>query len=193
MTTRTRGLALGCIALAWLIGASSPALAQPPAGQGQGGRGQGGRGAGANAPLVTPGELERWFDSYVLLQAQDTLKLSDAQFPRFLTRLKALQDVRRRNMQARRQIVNSLGRLMKETPLDEAQAREQLKALRELDARAADDLQKAYAGLDEVLDVSQQARFRVFEEAVERRKIDLLLRARQNANARQGTGGTSVR
>ena len=65
-----------------------------PAGQ-QGPRsGTEGRDAwrGGGAGQMTPAELERWLDSYVLLQAQETLKLTDAQFPRFVQRLKALQE-----------------------------------------------------------------------------------------------------
>src|ERR1035437_4090729 len=152
----TRSFVLPCALVVGLL-----AAAHLEAGQDRGR--QGGRGAAGNAPVVTPFELERWFDSYVLLQAQDTLRLTDAQFPRFLPRLKTLQETRRRNLQARRQILNALGRLLKATPLDEAQAREQLKALRDLDAKAADDLRKAYDALDEVLDTVQQARFRLFE------------------------------
>ena len=51
--------------------------------------------------------------------------------------------------------------------------------------RAADQIRRAYDALDEVLDARQQARFRMFEEAIERRKLDLLVRARERA-ARQG-------
>jgi len=35
--------------------------------------------------------------------------------------------------------------------------------------------------VDEVLDQRQQARFRMFEESIERRKLDLLMRARDGA------------
>ena len=35
--------------------------------------------------------------------------------------------------------------------------------------------------IDQVLDVRQQAQFRVFEELMERRKIDLVTRARQKS------------
>jgi Spy/CpxP family protein refolding chaperone len=73
-------------------------------------------------------------------------------------------------------------------PFDEAAIRDRLKTLRELDDRAAVELRRAYEGLDEVLDVRQQARFRMFEEMIERRKLDLLLRARQRAAGRRGTG-----
>ena len=49
-------------------------------------------------------------------------------------------------------------------------------------------MRKAYNALDEVLDVRQQARFRVFEEQIERRKIELLMRARQqNRSESAGT------
>jgi hypothetical protein len=73
--------------------------------------------------------------------------------------------------------------------VDEPAVREKLKALRELDDRSAAELRKAYDSLDEVLDVRQQARFRIFEENLERRKMDLLLRARQRTAGRRGDGG----
>jgi Spy/CpxP family protein refolding chaperone len=144
---------------------------------GQPGMRAGMRGA-AGAGALTPAELERWLDSYILLQAQETLKLTDAQFPQFVQRLKALQETRRRNLQARRQMINSLGPLLKATPVDQAQVRERLKQLHDLNIRSAEELQRAYDGIDEVLDAAQQARFRLFEEAAERRKIELLMRAR---------------
>jgi Spy/CpxP family protein refolding chaperone len=182
-------LASGLV-VAWSL-SGAPAAAEQTGAQGgvrQGGGPQSGvpqgpraglRAGGAGAGQLTPAQLERWVDSYVLLQAQDTLKLTDAQFPRFVQRLRALQELRRKDLQARRQMLNALGVLMRATPIDEAQVRERLKALHDLDIRSADELQKARDAIDEVLDVSQQARFRLFEEVVDRRKIDLLMRARQ--------------
>lgn len=149
--------------------------------------------AGMGAGALTPAELERWLDSYILLQAQETLTLTDAQFPKFLQRLKTLQETRRRNLQARRQLVNSLGPLLKATPVDDAQVRERLKELHDLTARSADELQKAYDGIDEVLDPTQQARFRLFEQAAERRKIELLMRARQRGGQQGQAGPAGIR
>jgi hypothetical protein len=40
-------------------------------------------------------------------------------------------------------------------------------------------VKKAYDAIDQVLDVRQQAKFRVFEELMERRKLELVTRARQ--------------
>ena len=71
---------------------------------------------------------------------------------------------------------------------DDAMIKERLTGLQELESRNAAEMRKAYNALDEVLDVRQQARFRVFEEQIERRKIELLMRARQQnrLNNQQG-------
>jgi hypothetical protein len=42
-------------------------------------------------------------------------------------------------------------------------------------------------GVDEVLDVAQQGRFRAFEERMEARKLELLMRARANVRRRAGS------
>jgi hypothetical protein len=54
-----------------------------------------------------------------------------------------------------------------------------MQALQDADVRTAADVRKAYDAIDQVLDVRQQARFRVFEELMERRKLELVTRARQ--------------
>jgi hypothetical protein len=66
-------------------------------------------------------------------------------------------------------------------PVDETAIRAQLTALQELEARSAAETRRAYGDLDTLLDARQQARFRVFEDQLERRKLELMLRARQNA------------
>jgi hypothetical protein len=129
--------------------------------------------------------VERLFDGYVAMQAQDALQLTDAQFPQFLARLKTLQETRRRNMQERRALIAELNRTLTGAPGQEAPLRDALRKLRDLQAKSAEELRKAYDGIDEVLDVPQQARFRVFEETVERRKFDLVLRARRAARGEQ--------
>jgi len=127
-----------------------------------------------------PGEIQRLFDAYAVVQAQEMLKLPDPQYAQFITRLKAQQQTRRRNLQARNQILRSLAQLTRSDAADEAAVRDELKALADLDARAAGELRQAYASIDQLLDVRQQARFRVFEEQMERRKFEFLMRARQN-------------
>jgi len=144
------------------------------------------RGPGGLSPAGVVGML----DAYALVQAQNALQLNDSQYGAFVGRLKALQETRRKNQRARNQVVQELRRLtgQQATTLDEAAVRDRLRALRELDERSAADLRRAYDALDEVLDIRQQARFRIFEENLERRKMDLLLRARQRAAGRRDSG-----
>ena len=135
---------------------------------------------------LRPGEIQRLFDAYLVMEAQRTLGLSDSQFPPFLTRLRGLQEIRRKHLQARNQLLGELGRLTApKEPGDEVVIRERLAALRELDARHGAEARQAYDELDKLLDPRQQARFRVFEDQIERRKIELMLRARQNARQNQ--------
>jgi hypothetical protein len=132
---------------------------------------------------MSPPEIQRLFDAYLIMEAQQALTLTDQQYPQFLTRLKSLQDTRRRNQRERNQLMVELNRLTNPRATmraDEAVIKERLNAWQELDARNFAELRRAYSAIDEVLDVRQQARFRVFEEQIERRKLELLMRARQN-------------
>ena len=168
-----------CVTLLAIVGAF--ALATGVAGAGQGGRGgqrQGG-GPGPDEGGVTPAEIQRMFDAYALMQAQEQLKIGDEQFTRFLTRFKTLQEVRRQTLQERARIIVNLRRLVNAPQPDEAQIKDRMNALQELETRSAADMKKAYEAIDQVLDIRQQAKFRVFEEMMERRKLELVMRARQ--------------
>ncbi|MBI3400072.1 MAG: hypothetical protein HY048_01520 [Acidobacteria bacterium] len=138
-----------------------------------------------DAPGVSPGEIQRMFDGYALMQAEQFLNISDDQFVRFMPRYKALQDLRRQSLQQRTRVVNELRRLINAASIDEAQIREELKTLTDVEATSAADVKRAYDAVDQVLDLRQQARFRVFEENMERRKLDLVTRARQANRPKQ--------
>lgn len=138
------------------------------------------QGAGAEGePNVSPAEIQRMFDSYALMQAQDQLQITDDQFPQFLTRFKALQDIRRQALVQRARRIMELRRLLNAPQLDEGAVREQMKGLDELETKSQADMKKAYEGIDQILNFRQQAKFRVFEEMMERRKLELVTRARQ--------------
>lgn len=130
---------------------------------------------------VRPAQVQQLFDAMLVMQAQDALSLSESQYAQFLTRLRVLQDTRRRNQQERNRLIGELQRLT--NPRNPRGADEDIKqrltALADLEARGAVEVRRAYDALDEVLDVRQQARFRVLEEQIERRKLELVSRARQ--------------
>jgi hypothetical protein len=188
-------LALPTVALA-KVGQEFQAQPQnsPPPQQQKGGGPLPGLGNGD----MTPGEIQKLFDAYLVMEAQQALQLSDQQYPQFLSRLRTLQETRRRNQQERNQLMNQLQRLTNpraQPSGDESMIKERLTALQELQSRDAADMRKAYNALDEVLDIRQQARFRVFEEQIERRKIELLMRARQQnrLNNQQGPNANPPR
>lgn len=140
----------------------------------------------AQAGDMRPAEIQKLFDAYLVMEAQQALDLSDQQYPQFLARLRTLQETRRRTQQERNQLMGQLQRLTNPRlpkPVEDAEIKSRLTALQELESRTAAEMRKAYNGIDEVLDVRQQARFRVFEEQIERRKIELLMRARQQNRA----------
>ena len=140
-----------------------------------------GRGDGPDRPGLAPLEVQRLLDAYVLVQAQEALGLSDAQYPQFVVRLRAFQEARRRNEQARLRLIVELNKLSVDRAAAEGREpdiRQRLKALDELEVSTAAELRKARDELSQTLDIRQQARLRVFEERIERQKLELLQRAR---------------
>jgi hypothetical protein len=135
------------------------------------------------APLA-PGEIQKLLDGYAIVQAQEFLGMTDAEFGPFLPKLRALQDVRRRNEQERLRLLLELRRMTNpRAQASESDVRDRIRALRELQTRAVNDIQRAYDSIDQALDVRQQARFRIFEQEIEQRKLQLLMRARQQNRA----------
>jgi hypothetical protein len=180
-TIRTLALVLCTGILGGGLAAAQPPAEPPP------------RARPGNPAGLSPVEVLNMLDAYALVQAESALELRDGQYGEFVTRLKRLQETRRRNQQDRNRQIQELRRLTQPRPQqpqakqgDDSVISERLKALKDHDARAAAELSRAYDALDEVLDVRQQARFRAFEENLERRKIDLLMRARRGAAGRQG-------
>jgi hypothetical protein len=132
------------------------------------------------SPGIAPGEIQRLFDAYIVMQAQQALSLTDDQFPRFLTRVRTLQEARRRGQVERSRRLQRLRQLSNAPAAGQDEAiRTELKELAALDDRTSTEIREAVNGIDEVLDLRQQARFRLFEEQIERRKVELLMRSRQ--------------
>ena len=163
---------LAAAVLSWAIG-TAPAL------EAQGRRAPAAPG-GADA-VISPAEIQRMLDGYMLIQAQEVLQLSDEQFTRFLSRVRAWQETRRRSQAERQRILQELRRMTagRAGPVDESVIKDRLRALDDLETRAAGEIQQQRGGIDQVLNTVQQARFRIFEETMEQRKIELLMRARQ--------------
>lgn len=132
---------------------------------------------------LTPADIQRMFDAVSLLEAQKALDLSDEQYGGFARRMKSLHDVRRRHQNQRNRLLRELAQLTN-AGADEATISAKVQAYDAHEVEAATAMRAAYASVDESLTPRQRARFRLFEEQMERKKLDLLMRARQ-ANRRQ--------
>lgn len=128
---------------------------------------------------LSPSDIQDQFDAYAIVQAQDALNLSDAQYPQFVRRARELHALRRRARAERGRLVGALNQLLRQRAADESRLDAATRALDAHDRTSLERVQKAYAAVDEILDVRQRARFRVLEEQLERKKLDMLFRARQ--------------
>jgi len=142
------------------------------------------------APERLPaGEVLRLFDAYAVVQAQEALGLDNAQYGAFVSGYKSLLETRRRHREQRTKMIAELARLVGggASPSEEA-IRGRLRMLKEQDARAVKETTDALETVEQSMTVLQRARFYVFEERIERRKLELLSRARagrQNRRALQ--------
>jgi hypothetical protein len=164
-----------------VLALAAPAMAQPNR-KADPNREPQGRGMQQPNDNMSPGELHQLFDAMLVMQAQRALDLDEQRYGQFVTRVKTLQETRRRHQQERVRLINELQRMTNarnQKPVPESEITMRLTALQELESRAAGDLRRAYDAVDQVLTPVQQARFRVLEEQIERRKLELFARARK--------------
>jgi Spy/CpxP family protein refolding chaperone len=139
---------------------------------------------GGQRPIPPGAELnvqnvQNLVDAWALVQAQKELELSDEQHPNFVARMTRLQTTRRRFMMERQRLMREMRAMVFGSPRpDDAAVSEKVKALDDLQQRSADQVRKLTAEMDAVLTPFQRARFRLFEEQIERQKLDMLMRAR---------------
>ena len=128
-----------------------------------------------------------------VVQAQNALQLTDAQYGPFVTRLRKLQENRRRNNQIRNRLLQEL-RTMAAPNATRTRTRcgKSCGPCASTTSRARRRSQRDSEAVDEVLDVRQQVRFRLLEERLERQKLDLLMRSRRGAAPPAGGRGPQL-
>ena len=174
-------VAAGAIAV---LSADALAQTQPQTPTRGGGQGAGRRmGPRQGLPPVGPNmnmqEVQKWLDTWALIEAEKVLQLSQEQYPNFVSRLTRLHNVRRRVQMERRRMLAEISPLIQGPgPYQDDAIAEKLKALDEINQRGQDQIRTAYAAVDGILTPAQRGRFRLFEEQIERRKVDLLMKVR---------------
>jgi Spy/CpxP family protein refolding chaperone len=189
MATWLAGVLILPLGLLVQAGAQEPATESAPVASGDAAPGRARpprRGTIAGNPdVMTVQQVEEYFDQVMLHQARTNLALTDDQFLRFGAGLRRLQIARRQHQRQRLAMVRDLNNLTNATPFDESAVTSKLKELDDFSAQSPEEIRTAYDAIDRVLTLRQRARFRIFEEMMERRKLDLVSRARQQA-ARPG-------
>ena len=167
-----------CLAVATV---TVPARAQKPAAsktQAQGATAKTGQ------QQVSMAEVRKAFDAYAITQAQEQVKITKDQLPKFLAEYKELNDSRRMAAQERNRLLLELRQHVADTKVSDIQLKDRLKALRDVEERSHADVRKAYDEIDKLLDVRQQARFRVFEKEMDRRMAPVSARTQQSSRAK---------
>lgn len=132
------------------------------------------------------GEVLRLFDAYAVVQAQEALGLDNAHYGAFVSGYKGLLETRRKHREQRIRMVAELARLSSGgASANEGVIRDKLRTLKEQDARTVAEIAQALEAVEQSLTVVQRARFLVFEERIERRKLELLSRARAGRQNRR--------
>lgn len=145
-----------------------------------GGQGRvGGRGQAAQRGGLTPADIRAQFDNYVIGQAESVLLISAGQRPQFVRRVRALQAVRRQARVERNRLLAETSQLLRGRSGDEDRLSAATRAIDEHERDTLANVQRAYGAIDEVLTPWQRARFRVLEDRLEQKKLDMLARARQ--------------
>ena len=191
-------VAAACLSLAVDAAAQTPPTTPPVQGRaGAPARGAGaGRGQRQNAPVMpnanmAPAEVDRIFDTYALFQAKDALKLDNQVWLSFGPKYQQLQQVRHQHQMARRRLIAQINDLLKppaagaEAVVDDATVAARTKSLDDLEAQILKDEQAALAGIDQMLTVRQRARFRVFLDTMERKKAEMIVLAKQQAQNKE--------
>ena len=129
-------------------------------------------------PDLSPAEVQQLFDAFVLVQAQEALSLTDAQFGPFVTRLKQLQTTRRQTQQQEQRLLRALQQLASRGDTSDGDLETRLQELDEQWTHAAAAVRNAHAAVADVLNVRQRVRLPIFERRMERRQMELLMRAR---------------
>jgi hypothetical protein len=156
-------------------GADQTAQAPQPPAAGRGMRGQApGQGAPVG-PVVALNEVEDMLDGAVLVRAQRDLQLSNDQYQQFLPKMRELQQARRDHQRRRTRLIMQLNMATRPNAgVDEATLTTRVKELDDLETQMFTEEATHLKAVDAILTPFQRARFRVFEENIEREKLRLI-------------------
>lgn len=160
-----------CAVFALWLWAGVPLLAQEPP-------------RGPRPPDARREEAFRMVDAYVVSNLQESLGLSEEAFVKVLPLVKKLQTSRREHLLSRSHLLRELRRELASGTTTEAEVRETLRQLKEVETAGSERVRLGMSDLDAALSPLQQAKFRLLELEVEQRMRELMGRARPRIGMR---------
>lgn len=136
---------------------------------------------------ITAMDIEAMFQAMTVMEAERFLALTPEQFPIFVQRLKKVQEARTTQIRRHNRALGEL-RAMANSQTgqgDDAAIDNKLKELDTIEAEARVARAKAMDAMDQLLSIKQRARFRLLEDNIEKKKLDFLIKVRQQG----GRGG----
>ena len=127
-------------------------------------------------------EVEGMMEAYILSKLQDSLDLTDEQFGTMVVAQKKLSDARREYRQNRMRVLQQMRRTLQREQAGEDELRPLLSQLAGLQDEFIVNEKSRYADIDAILDVRQQARYRILEVELQRRLAEMLRQVRGNRN-----------
>jgi Spy/CpxP family protein refolding chaperone len=175
-------VAMLCVAGTAAAQTQTPPPVNPPsqAGPQRGARG-GQRNPAAQGPVTViqaENQVQKQWNLLVLGESRQFLNLGEEQFPRFFLKMQDLQAIRDRHQVQHRRLIGELQKLTmpanNDPPPDDATVTAKVNELDALELQFGQQEQQALAAVDAVLTPFQRARFRVFEENMEKQKLRML-------------------
>ena len=128
---------------------------------------------------LRPDEVQQIVDGWEIATAEKMLELTDQQYVPFLQQLRKLQSGRRQQFMQRQRMLTALRQAInqQQAALDDAALDTRVKQFDDFERKQQQELQSLQSAIDAVLTPRQRARFRVLQEQMERRKLEVLTRA----------------
>lgn len=178
----TRGVrtALTAVVLVGFCGAVAPVMA----------RRQDAPSAAQKNEQISLADVEAMFDTMAVMEAERFIELTPEQFPQFVQRMKRLQEARTVHVRKHNRALAELRAMANPQTgkADEATIEGKLKEMDAIEADSQATIAKALDGVNQLLSAKQRARFRLLEDNMEKKKLDFLIKVRQQGG-RGGRGG----
>jgi hypothetical protein len=132
----------------------------------------------AEQPGLNMADVNDMFQGLEISEVERFLQLTAEQWAPFMKEFRQYQQVRNRHQMQRNRLVmairQALNGFQNQPPADDATVEGLVKKLADFEQQIGAELKARHAAIDAVLSIRQRARFIVFQENMERRKIELL-------------------